>query len=217
VAPRPPPAARPPPPETALLRRTLDEQESIAGGLRAQIETLRQHAQQTGGDWSSYVQGRSQGAFGFDLRRENMAITPASDLPDTLRPALARGEPVVLTQGNIQVVNVPIRLRDEILGAMSFSLPPGRQASDRQMDTVRAVAERLALALENARLVEQSQAQVTRERRAGDISNLLIGQQDVSAVLQLAAERFNEALGAVYTHIYLEPATIAAQDEEAAR
>lgn len=201
--------------EIELLQRSMAEQESVASGLRAQVESLR--AQQLGGDWSAYVQGRGQGAFGFDLRRENMAITPAADLPDTLRPALARGEPVVLTQGNIQVVNVPIRLRDEVLGAMSFTLPPGRQASDRQMDTVRAVAERLALALENARLIEQSQAQATRERRAGDISSLLISQQDVSAVLQLAAERFNEALGAVYTHIYLEPAAVAAQDKEAAR
>ena len=85
------------------------------------------------------------------------------------------------------------------------------------MDTVRAVAERLALALENVRLIEQSQAQATRERRASEVSNLLIGQQDVNAVLKLAAERFNEALGAVYTHIYLEPAASPAPDEEAAR
>lgn len=204
--------------EAALLRRTLKEKEDISAGLRAQVDQLRRHAQQISGDWNSYVQGRGQGAFGYDLRREGMTITPAADLPDTLRPALARGEPVVLTQGNVQVVNVPIRLREEVLGAMAFTLPPGRQTSERQMDTVRAVAERLALALENARLVEQSQAQATRERRAGDISNLLIGQQDVTAVLQLAAERFNEALGAVYTHIYLEPAAAApAQDEEAAR
>lgn len=203
--------------ETALLRRAIEEQESVTGGLRAQVDSLRLQTQLAGGSWDSYVEGRGQSAFGYDLRRENMAITPAADLPETLRPALARGEPVVLTQGNIQVVNVPIRLRDEVLGAMSFTLPPGRQASERQMDMVRAVAERLALALENARLIEQSQAQAVRERRAGDISNLLIGQQDVSAVLQLAAERFNEALGAVYTHIYLEPAAVPAPDEEAAR
>lgn len=203
--------------ETALLQRALEEQESVAGGLRAQVERLRLQTQQAGGTWGSYVEGRGQSAFGYDLRRENMAITPAADLPETLRPALARGEPVVLTQGNIQIINAPIRLRDEVLGAMAFTLPPGRQASERQIDTVRAVAELLVLALENARLIEQSQTQAVRERRAGDISNLLIGQQDVNAVLQLAAERFNEALGAVYTHIYLEPAAAPAQDEEAAR
>lgn len=203
--------------QAALLQRALAEQEGTLTGLRAEVTQLRQRVQATGGDWISYIQGRGQGAFGFDLRRENMTITPAADLPDTLRPALARGEPVVIAQGNVQVVNVPIRLRDEVLGAMAFTLPPGRQATERQMDTVRAVAERLALALENVRLLEQSQAQATRERRAGAISNLLIGQQDVNAVLQLAAEHFNEALGAVYTHIYLEPAASPAPDEEAAR
>ncbi len=203
--------------EAALLQRTLAEQEDTLAGLRAEVGQLRQRALAGGGDWASYIQGRGQSAFGFDLRREGMTITPAADLPDTLRPALARGEPVVLTQGSVQVVNVPIRLRDEVLGAMAFTLPPGRQATERQMDTVRAVAERLALALENVRLIEQSQAQATRERRASEVSNLLIGQQDVNAVLKLAAERFNEALGAVYTHIYLEPAASPAPDEEAAR
>ncbi|MGQ9889268.1 MAG: GAF domain-containing protein [Aggregatilineales bacterium] len=203
--------------EAALLQRTLAEQEDALVGLRAEVGQLRQRILAAGGDWTSYIQGRGQGALGFDLRRENMTITPAADLPDTLRPALARGEPVVLAQGNVQVVNVPIRLRDEVLGAMAFTLPPGRQATERQMDTVRAVAERLALALENVRLIEQSQAQATRERRASEVSNLLIGQQDVNAVLKLAAERFNEALGAVYTHIYLEPAASPAPDEEAAR
>src|SRR5690606_8761835 len=78
-----------------------------------------------------------------------------------------------------------------------------------------AVANRLAAALETARLVEQTRSQAERERKAGEISGLLLGQQDVHAVLETAAQSFNDALGAVYTRIYLEPEALQARSEEA--
>jgi GAF domain-containing protein len=71
------------------------------------------------------------------------------------------------------------------------------------------VAERLALALENTRLFEQTQAQAQRERKANEIASVLIGATDVRLVLNLAAENFKDALGAVNTHIYIQPDLLA--------
>ena len=77
---------------------------------------------------------------------------------------------------------------------MSFAVPENYVIGDRQKDMVRIVAQRLALALENARLIEQSRAQAEREHTASEVSNLLIGQQDLNALLDVAAESFNERL-----------------------
>jgi GAF domain-containing protein len=97
---------------------------------------------------------------------------------------------------------VPINYRGDILGAMTFNV---RQAiTERQADMLRTVAARLGLALENNRLYEQSQAQAARERKAGEITNRLITATDIQSVLNVAAESFNEALGAVRTRVHIE-------------
>ena len=70
---------------------------------------------------------------------------------------------------------------------------------------LRTVANRLGVALESNRLLEQTQAQAQRERKASEIGGLLLSETDMEAVLELAVDNFNEALGAVHTRVYLEP------------
>jgi GAF domain-containing protein len=77
--------------------------------------------------------------------------------------------------------------------------------TEKDLDVAQQIAQRLAIALENKRLFEQSRSQAFRERKAGEIAGLLIGATDVESVLSLAADSFNEALGAVSTRIHLQP------------
>jgi hypothetical protein len=50
---------------------------------------------------------------------------------------------------------------------------------------------------------------VTREQKASEITSQLIGSTDVRAVLDLAADQFREALGAVNTRIFIQPDVVA--------
>ncbi len=140
---------------------------------------------------------------------EPLALIPADDLPDTLHNTLASSTLQVETVNDERIINVPIVFRDQTLGAMSFAIPKDQELSERQVEMARIVAERLALALENTRLFEQSQAQALRERKASEINSVLIGATDVRSVLSLAAENFNEALGAIHTRIYIQPESLA--------
>jgi len=201
--------------ERTELQSVLQERRSVTERLEAQVIDLQTQLDQSlGGDWLNYVQGRGAEAFGFDLG-QNLSLTRATDLPEYLKPAMARGEPVVEVGTSEQVVNIPIKRRDDVLGAMSFALPLDRQITDRQLEIASAVTDRLAVALENARLVEQSQSQAARQRTASEVSNLLLGQQEVDALLETAAESFSNALGAIYTRIYIEPDALLTRDEEA--
>ncbi|MAS35310.1 MAG: hypothetical protein CL610_14955 [Anaerolineaceae bacterium] len=200
----------------AELRRVLETRDTAAERLQAQITDLRRQVEQSrGSDWMSYLQNRGQSAFGFDLGGRNLTLTAANDLPEHLRAAMLRGEMVIEKHQNDQVVNLPIKRYDEVLGGMSFALPADQVLTPRQIDMANEVTNRLAVALENARLVEQSQAQAARERKAGEVSNLLLGQQEVRTLLDTAAESFNEALGAIYTRIYLDPEILFDRGEEA--
>jgi GAF domain-containing protein len=189
------------------LERNLREQESANVRLQRQVsEYLQRERRGVGNAWGQYLEGRGKTAIGYNVEPDNTTTpVPATDIPETLYTTLQEGTLQVDTSGDEQIINVPIRFRDQTLGAMSFALPQGQTVSDRQIEMARIVAERLALALENTRLFEQSQAQAFRERKASEVSSVLIGATDVPSVLNLAAENFNEALGAIHTRIYIQP------------
>jgi GAF domain-containing protein len=195
------------------LQRFAREQEAVAVRLQTQLVAYLQREQRSlTTTWSSYLEGRGQQAIGFDIEAEGSPTpVPASDLPPALRSTLEEGELRLETQGEEQVINVPIIFRDQTLGAMSFAVPKDRDIDDRQIEMARIVADRLALALENTRLFEQSQAQALRERKANEVTSMLIGSTDVRTVLNRAAESFNEALGAIYTRIYIQPDVVSEQ------
>lgn len=194
----------------ADVSRTMEEQEQLLRRVRGQLSAAQSRGEQimTAG-WSRYLEARGS-AIGFDMVKPGDNVSglqpiPASDLPDSIREVLARGDVHVDSGPDEQIVKVPILLRGEVLGAMSFSVPNDRPVTDRQLEMVRTVANRLAAALENNRLFEQSQSQAIRERKANEVASQLLTATDVEALMGLAAENFNEALGAVYTRITLEP------------
>jgi GAF domain-containing protein len=194
----------------AELERIAQDQQELVRVLQGQLEQyVRRERQTLHQVWGQYVAGRGQNALGYDIEAGGVKPVPASDLPENMMAVLRTGKLQVEMQGDTQFVHVPIRIRDQNLGAMSFTIPRGQALNDRQIDMARIVAERLALALENTRLFEQSQALAERERTASRLGGALIGTSDVLSVLNLAAEQFNEALGAVRTQIYLQPQTLA--------
>lgn len=202
--------------QRSALQQALESRETANERLEAQIADLRNQIEQgLGTDWTTYLRARGQTAFGFDLSGRSLNLTPATDFPEHLKPAMLRGEIFVETREREKIVNIPIKRYDNVLGAMSFVVPLDQPLTDRQIEMANAVANRLATALENARLVEQTRAQAERERKANEISNLLLGQQEVHALIDAAAQSFNDALGAVYTRIYLEPEALMSRSEEA--
>lgn len=193
------------------LQRHEQEQEAVTNHLQGQLaEYLSREQRSVSSAWSSYLQGRGKTAIGFDITPgQQITPIPAHDLPDDLRRTLEQGSLHIETRGDEKIVHVPIRFRDQTLGAMAFRIPADQEVSNHQVEMAQVVSERLAIALENMRLFEQSQAQAMREQKAGQITSQLIGAKDVNALLDLAAESFNEVLGAVHTRIYLQPDLLA--------
>lgn len=189
----------------ATLQRDLDEQRSVTERLQAQVTGLQaQQRRSLRTAWSSFVQQIGQGSsVGFNLA--NGALTPATDMPQDMQNALQQGDLFTVEQADRQTIYVPIKLRDDVLGAMTFDLPPDQPITERQRELASTVALRLGSALESTRLLEQTQAQAIRERKASEIANLLITATDVNSLLELAADSFNETLGAIQTQIFIEP------------
>ena len=194
---------------TTEMKTLLTDQERTIMRLQAQLQVFNRRQQQNVSEvWGGYVEGRGGQAIGYNLEGGSATPMQATDLPSGLANTLRNGQLDVSTQGSEQIINVPIKFRDTNLGAMSFAVPSDHPLSQRQIEVATTVAERLALALENTRLFEQSQSQALRERKASEVATALIGATDVRVVLNMAAEQFKDALGAVNTRIYIQPETL---------
>lgn len=189
---------------SAELERNARDQEALINRFRNQMAELQRRSEGTAtAEWTRYLQGRVQAGFGFDYRPGS--IVAASDLPEQIRRAMRAGDVYLETRPGEQIVNVPITLRDQVLGALTYTLPPERAVGERELEMLRTVANRLGVALESNRLLEQTQAQAQRERKASEIGSLLLSETEIEALLNMAAQNFNDALGAIHTRVQLEP------------
>jgi GAF domain-containing protein len=89
---------------------------------------------------------------------------------------------------------VPILVRGQELGELVVSLPRSESVNSDQMDTIRAVADRVAVIAENARLFDETQRRAERERRVSDITTKIRGTNDPQEMIETALKELREAL-----------------------
>lgn len=85
------------------------------------------------------------------------------------------------------VLSLPIKLRGEVIGSVDMRAPGNRQWDQDELDIINAILERAAIAMENARLLAESQKRAAKERTIGEISARITAQSDVEEVLKTAA------------------------------
>jgi GAF domain-containing protein len=93
-------------------------------------------------------------------------------------------------------ITVPIKLRGEIIGMLIVQTPSKEILTGDQVDLIKAVAERVALSVENARLFEDTTRRAERERLVSDITGKIRSAHDPQLMIQTAMEELRNALGA---------------------
>ena len=102
---------------------------------------------------------------------------------------------------NRREISVPIILRGETIGTLSVQVPKSEHVSTDQIDLINAVAERVALSAENARLFEGTARRAERERLVSDITTRIRGTNDPQEMIKTAVEELQRALGATRVEI----------------
>ncbi|MCD4685217.1 MAG: GAF domain-containing protein, partial [Anaerolineae bacterium] len=89
------------------------------------------------------------------------------------------------------VAEVPIRVHGETVGTLTTVLPvSGRMTPEDQL-LVEAVADRVALAIENARLFEQTQRALTETERLYETARTVSSASELEAVYQMVSEQLS--------------------------
>jgi GAF domain-containing protein/HAMP domain-containing protein len=102
---------------------------------------------------------------------------------------------------------VPIALRGEVIGELVVQSPSGKTWSADQIDLIKAVAERVALSAENARLFEETTARADRERLVSEITSKIRSNNDPQSMIQTAIQELRAALGASRVDVIPQTAT----------
>jgi GAF domain-containing protein len=157
-------------------------------------EIERLNRQLTGDSWHDYITERDPALFNIRMTGHDMQPGGAEWTP-AMRQAAERRRIVSQTDGEEQILAVPINIRGEAIGAIEVRLS-GQQNQSEVRNVVQTVAERMAINLENIRLFEQARVTVEREQQINQISARLQGLTSMEDVLATALDALGQALDA---------------------
>ena len=99
------------------------------------------------------------------------------------------------TEMTENTVSIPVEVRGVKLGAIEISKgEEGSSWSDEEMKLLIALSEQLGIALDSARLFNESQLRATTERTIGEINSQLWETMDINAILRTTAQNLRETL-----------------------
>ncbi len=185
----------------------INNQQLYADTAKALEESERVHRQYLWQEWtreSSEVKTQSYKYTVDGLEPITEEFPEIKTVLQTARPVLRMLKPEGGKSAR-SVMAVPILLRGESIGAfhLQVSDKPDFEWSESDLNTVKSVADQVALTLENTRLFENTIKRANRERRVLEITSKLRSTNDSQNMLKIALEELSASLGANKAQIVL--------------
>ncbi|MBV6393895.1 MAG: hypothetical protein KPEEDBHJ_03140 [Anaerolineales bacterium] len=146
--------------------------------------------------WQSILGGREAAGYEYD----GVQIRP---IPQGLSPeileGLGMGLPATTSSNGNGAKNtllVPLTVFDQVVGVVGLEQEdPAKPWSQEQIAVAQAAANRAALTLENARLLEETNRRAAKERTIFEATNRIGAALSMENILLTAAEELEKALG----------------------
>lgn len=164
--------------------------------LKTSLEEIEaSYKQYTRKAWHTHLRSAKRN-YAFRYHRQHIEVV--EDGYVEIDNALKSNHAVVTAQKSGEkaqtLVAVPIKLRGEPLGVINLRFEASHVPQD-TVDLLENTANRLALALENARLLEELQQRAERERQIGTIVSKVRSRADIDSILRTTAEELGRSLG----------------------
>ncbi len=173
--------------------------QQVQQSLEAERQAAAQLAQQA---WQGML--RTQRELGVVRNKDGLA--PLAPAADTLRPEMEMARQTgkaTLDQSSRASLAVPVKVRDHVVGVIDARKPEGAWTQE-EIALVEALTDQLGVALDSARLYQDTQRRAARERLIGEVAAHMHERLDVEAVLKTAAQEIGERLGLNDIAIQLE-------------
>jgi GAF domain-containing protein len=171
---------------TNQLAIAIQNARSFESARRAVKEAETAYQQLTGETWGQFAKGQRMLGYHFDGVEAKSIVEGTKEIAGT-------------------TLQVPVRLRGREIGKLKLSSPRSdRMWSEDEILMTESIAERAALSLENARLLEDAQKRAAKERAISEGAARVSAALDVENILQATAEELERALGSSEIVIQLE-------------
>lgn len=141
--------------------------------------------------WTTIL--RDSQALGFYSTAQT--TTPAGDLwQPEMKTALRTGS-ITHAEHDKRHLAVPVKVRGEVIGVIDFSKPADHSTwTDEEIALVESMTEQLGVALDSARLYQDTQRRAMRERVIGEVTGRIRETLDMETMLRTAAEQMRQTL-----------------------
>ncbi|MEJ5223466.1 MAG: GAF domain-containing protein [Anaerolineales bacterium] len=170
--------------------RLLEERESTL----ARMEQAYQ--QFTEASWRKLT---TQRLTTLGYRFQGTELTPIAQCPPEARDALERGQVIVLERDKApserpySTVAVPVKLRGKTIGVLNIKVDSDTVSNDLVV-TLEETASRFAIALENSRLIAETQVRADRERAIAEVTGRIGANVETEDILRATAQELGKML-----------------------
>ncbi len=120
-------------------------------------------------------------------------------------PAGVRSAPSMSSNGSSGGLKIPLKLRGQEIGALSVKRAGSGGWTTTERDLLEKLAVQVALAVENARLIEETRQRAAQEQIISEISARFSRSLDVEALLQAAVREFASLPEVAEATVVLKP------------
>jgi GAF domain-containing protein/HAMP domain-containing protein len=147
-------------------------------------------------NWLTF--SREESMVGYHQTMKGGAKVTEPVETDDIRQAINRGATLFFNaSGDSEEpsVVVPIKLRGQVIGTLKIKAPDkDRQWTNDETNLIESISERLSIALENARLIQESQRQVIKQQTIRDMTEKISTSINLKNVLQIAVEELGRVI-----------------------
>jgi GAF domain-containing protein/HAMP domain-containing protein len=173
--------------QVSIAIQNARQYEETRKALAESIATARQFVQ-TG--WQQFTKSQKIKGIYHTGARARILYANKNGEQDSLSSAAEQ----IKAKNRGVSMSLPVKLRGEIIGTVDVHSVDNRKWDQDELDIVHAILERAAIAMENARLLAESQKRASKERTIGEISAKISAQSDIDQLLKAAALELNRTL-----------------------
>lgn len=201
--------------EDIQLLQIVADQLAVAVIKARLMQQLQHHLEELEADqrettrqtWQTHLRNARR-KFAYQYRGKQLEIG-AFETPQASE-ALSTGRVVLNTAQNPQMnqdkptttLAVPVKIRNQVLGVVDIEFESALVSPD-LVALIENTVDRLAISLENARLLEEIQSRAERERLVSEIATKVRASSEVENILRITAQELGRTLGVAEVMVQL--------------